>query len=58
MVVNCMKYELIIDDIDHQGRGIGHINGKTIFIPNALVGECVEVEVTKNKKNYMEGKVL
>lgn len=53
-----MKYELIIDDIDHQGRGIGHINGKTIFIPNALVGECVEVEVTKNKKNYMEGKVI
>ena len=44
--------------MDHQGRGIGFIDGKIIFIPNTLVGEIVDVEITKIKNNYMEGKVL
>ena len=51
-----MKVE--IDRMDHQGRGIGVIEGKTTFIPNALPGEVVEVAIINNKKKYMVGEVL
>ena len=41
--------------LDHQGRGIGKINNKIIFIKNALPKELVEVKIIKDKKNYQEG---
>ncbi len=47
-----------ITSLDHQGRGIGRINGKIIFIPNTLPDEIVEIEITKEKKKFMEGKVI
>lgn len=53
-----MKQILEIEKLDHQGRGISKINGKVIFIPNAYIGETVEVEVIKDTKKYMEGKVI
>ena len=53
-----MKQILEIEKLNHQGRGISKINGKVIFIPNAYIGEKVEVEVIKDTKKYMEGKVI
>ena len=53
-----MNQILEIEKLDHQGRGISKINGKVIFIPNAYIGETVEVEITKDIKKYMEGKVI
>jgi len=47
-----------IIDIDNQGRGIGRLNNKVIFIPNTLIDEEVEVEITLEKKDYLEGKVI
>ena len=50
--------EVKIFDIDNQGRGIGRLNNKIIFIPNTLIDEIVEVEITLEKKDYLEGKVI
>ena len=36
-----------IEKLDHQGRGITHINGKIAFVENALEGEKVLIEITK-----------
>lgn len=44
--------------LDHQGRGIGKINNKIIFIPNTLPGEIVEYKIIKEKKNYIEGQAI
>lgn len=44
--------------MDHKARGIGYIDGKIIFVPNTLVGEEVSVKITKEKKNYLEGRVV
>ena len=44
-----------ITKLDHQGRGIGRINNKIIFVPNTLPGEIIEVKITNEKKNYLEG---
>lgn len=46
--------KLEIVSLDHQGRGIGKIDSKTIFVPNALPGEVVDIDITVSKKNYCE----
>jgi 23S rRNA (uracil1939-C5)-methyltransferase len=53
-----MNYEVEILSYDHQGRGIGRINDKIIFIPNTIPGEIVNIKVTKDKKKFMEGEVI
>lgn len=50
--------KVIVDKLDHYGRGIAKINNKLVFIENALPGEEVEIEIVKNKKKYMEAKVI
>ena len=46
-----------IIDYDHQGRGIGKLNNKTVFVNNALPKEVVEIKVLKEKKNFIEANV-
>lgn len=53
-----MKEVVTIVDYDHKGRGIARINNKIVFIPNTIIGEIVEIEIIKEKKKYMEAKVL
>lgn len=50
--------EVLIDRLDHQGRGIGKIDNKTIFVYDALPNELVDVEVIFENKKFMEGKVI
>lgn len=50
--------EVLIDRLDHQGRGIGKIDNKTIFVYNALPNELVDVEVIFENKKFMEGRVI
>ena len=49
------KLVVKIENLDHFGRGIAKVNNMPIFVENSLIGEEVEVIVTKEKKNYMEG---
>lgn len=45
----------IVEKLDHFGRGVVHIDGKTAFIKNALPTELIDIEITKENKNYLEG---
>lgn len=49
--------ELEIVKFDHHGRGIGYLNGKIVFVDNALPGEKVKIECIRENAKYMEGKV-
>jgi len=49
--------EVLINKLDHFGNGIGRINDKVIFVKRGLVGEIVDVNVTKDKKKFMEGEI-
>ena len=39
-----------------EGKALGHVNGKVIFIEAAVPGDIVDVLLTKNKKDWAEGK--
>lgn len=54
-IVNDMKVEIV--KLDNLGRGIGYIDNKIIFIPKSVPGDILEIEITNDKKNYMEGKI-
>ena len=41
-----------ITDIGVNGEGIGKVDGYTLFIKDAVIGDQVEVKVTKARKNY------
>ena len=41
-----------IQDMGVNGEGIGRVNGYTLFIKDAVIGDVVEARVTKAKKNY------
>ncbi len=47
-----------IDGLSHDGRGVGRIEGKTIFVENALPGQKVRATVEKEKSRFSEGKVV
>ena len=50
--------EIEVKKFDNLGRGIGYINDKIIFIPKAIPGDIVDVQIIKDKKKYYEGKLI
>ncbi|MBR5516865.1 MAG: 23S rRNA (uracil(1939)-C(5))-methyltransferase RlmD [Firmicutes bacterium] len=49
---------LKIEDISHEGQGIGKADGFAVFVKNTVLGDVVDAELTKVKKNYAFGKVV
>jgi 23S rRNA (uracil1939-C5)-methyltransferase len=46
-----------ITDLSHEGRGVAHVDGKTVFIDDALPGERVEWVRLKRGRNFDEGRL-
>ncbi len=46
-----------IEKLDHFGRGIVEIDGKKIFVENALIDDEVCISIVKDKKTYSVAKV-
>ena len=47
----------IIESLDHEGRGITRLEGKTIFVDGALPGELVEFVSYRKKDTYENARV-
>ncbi len=47
-----------ITDFGTEGEGICKIDGYTLFVPNAVKGDVIEVLVVKENKNFGYGKLL
>ena len=45
-------FELEITDMGTDGEGIGHYEGMTFFVKDALIGDVITARATKLKKNY------
>lgn len=41
-----------IEDIGNDGEGIGKVDGFTLFVKDAVIGDVVIAKITKAKKNY------
>lgn len=49
---------LELENLSHDGRGVGRWQGKTIFVKGALKGESVKAEVLSDHKTHAEAKLL
>lgn len=41
-----------IESLDHEGRGVTHVDGKAIFVDGALTGETIEYASYRKKQAY------
>ncbi len=41
-----------IESLDHEGRGVSHVDGKVVFIEGALPREAVVYKPSRKKKNF------
>jgi len=51
-------YSMKIDSLGYEGEGVGRINNFTVFVPDALPGEDVEVKIVKVNKNFAFGRLI
>src|SRR5574337_1408900 len=47
-------FEAAIDDLSHDGRGVAHVDGKTVFVSDALPGERVRAKLLRRHRNFDE----
>ena len=57
MLEKNVVYEAVITDYTAEGQGIAHIEGITVFIPNAIAGErvLVRIEIPPSGEPSMPG---
>ena len=41
-----------IEDIGNEGEGIGKVDGFTLFVKDAVIGDTVQAKIMKSKKHY------
>jgi 23S rRNA (uracil1939-C5)-methyltransferase len=47
-----------IESLSHEGRGVTHVAGKTVFVDGGLSGEEVVIQYTRQHSRYSEAKIL
>ena len=50
-------YEATICDYTAEGQGVAKVDGCAVFVPNAIVGERVELRIEKAQKTWAAGKI-
>jgi len=49
--------QVTIESVSHDGKGVCHLDGRTVFIDGALEGEVLSFIYTSRRKDVAEGKV-
>jgi 23S rRNA (uracil1939-C5)-methyltransferase len=47
--------DILVEDYAAEGKSIARVDGKVIFIENAVPGDVVDLRLGKNKKDWAEG---
>ena len=47
-----------IDSLNHEGRGVTTVKNKKVFVRGALTDEVVDIQFTRNHKQYAEAKTV
>jgi len=52
---NILLAKVLIEDYAAEGKSLARVDGKVIFVENAIPGDVVDIRVTRNKKDWAEG---
>lgn len=52
------EFELVVDGLAHDGRGVGRVEGKAVFVSGALPGERVRARQTGRNRNFDEAETI
>lgn len=52
-----MLREIVITDVAAEGKALARVEDMVVFTQYAVPGDVVDIQVTKKKKSYMEGRV-
>jgi 23S rRNA (uracil1939-C5)-methyltransferase len=55
---NVILNNVEIIDIAAEGKAVARIDGKVIFVPYAIPGSIVDVQIVRKQRNFMEGKIV
>ncbi|MBO9564785.1 MAG: 23S rRNA (uracil(1939)-C(5))-methyltransferase RlmD [Niastella sp.] len=55
---NVVLEKLTVQDYAAEGKALGKVEGKVVFIEGAVPGDVVDVRLSKNKKEWAEGKAV
>ncbi|MFV0484040.1 MAG: 23S rRNA (uracil(1939)-C(5))-methyltransferase RlmD [Bacteroidales bacterium] len=47
-----------IIDVASEGKSLAKVDDKVLFVAHAVPGDIVDVQITKSRKQYMEGRVV
>lgn len=47
-----------VTDIGAEGNAVARINNQVVFVPMVIPGDVADIQVTKKRKKYLEGKVI
>lgn len=50
-------YDIEITDLNNLGSGVGHIDGKTVFVPGAVDGDTLGVKIIKDASDYAVARI-
>jgi len=50
--------EVLIESLDHEGRGVARVGGKAVFVEGALPGETVELETLRVRPTYEQARAV
>ena len=51
-------FEMTIEDMSEQGEGIGRVDGYTLFVKDAVIGDRIRGKAVKIKKTYGYGRLV
>ena len=53
-----VEFEVAIGDLSYDGRGVAHVDGKTVFVADALPGERVRATLLRRHRDFDEAQTL
>jgi 23S rRNA (uracil1939-C5)-methyltransferase len=55
---NSILEKILVEDYAAEGKSLARVDGKVIFIEQAVPGDVVDVRLSKSKKDWAEGKAI
>lgn len=55
---NIQLEKVLVEDYAAEGKSLARVDGKVVFIEGAVPGDVVDIQLSKSKKDWAEGKAM